>query len=410
MSKTNEKPTMTMEVLQGVIAESVAKAIGAVDAKLEGLEGSVESVAKEVSKSTDDKGINQTRLIMAEMKVAKARKEGTLGNLSDAEAVLMEVQKHYGKSDPVFVKRVEEAAKDLAVSGNGGQIVIEEFANGFLSQLWDATVFNKLGVRFLPTKSGNLTLAKIVSGPAAQYIGELGTVDTSTIVFGQVSLSLKKLMALVPVSNDLLRYSHLNVAKLVRDEIIHAMAEAMEHAFLFGKGDQYQPLGLINVPGHTKLKNKMEATRETGINMRTQFIKKNHGTNGLVWIMGVDTYQALLLEVVAGQLINKDELEKGLWLGYPVHLTNKITNSAAGEDLFLLKPADMTAIEGLNISIRLSEHASFSAGNGAVINMFTNDMTLYQGIAEHDWKLNYPSSLVTAKINAKIVEVEEAGK
>jgi hypothetical protein len=53
---------------------------------------------------------------------------------------------------------------------------------------------------------------------------------------GDVKLTEKKLTALVPVSNDLLKNSNIQVDRLIRDDMVRAAANAEDIAYLKGDG------------------------------------------------------------------------------------------------------------------------------------------------------------------------------
>ena len=236
-----EKKTLTMEELQNLVKTIVAET-GLTDAqedivaKLDNLAEDVAVNAKSANAEKAKNGINQTRLLKAELEVARKIKSEGLGGKTKVEEIVAYVTKHYSKEDPAFVREVTARAKDLMASGNGGNLIIEEYAQGFLDQLWDTTILTELGVNFIPSKSGNLTFSKIVEGVSVGYVPETGMIDTSTIKFGSIRLSVKKLMALVPVSNDLLRMANVSVDAIIRDQLIKEMAQAIDYAFLYGKG------------------------------------------------------------------------------------------------------------------------------------------------------------------------------
>ena len=201
---------VTLEAIKSLINDEVR---GELAKSVDSLKGEINSLRKAVSaQKSVEKGINQSRLLRAHIETLVKRANGVaIKNNSVLDEVTEIIRKRYSDSDPSFVDTVSARAKDLMASGNGGNLIVETYAEEFLDLLWNNTILDKVGVRFMPTSTGNLTIPKILSGVAAGYVGEGGTIDTSTMTFGKIRLSVKKLMALVPISNDLLRYTSVNV-------------------------------------------------------------------------------------------------------------------------------------------------------------------------------------------------------
>lgn len=388
---------MTLEQLNEMVNKSAAEQYSKLEKSLDSVKESVEALNSTVTKSEKDMGINQTRVITAMVESIRKQHRGIPlpagGRLEDITNI---VEEKYAKKDPAFVRDFKLHAKDLMATGNGGEMIIEEYAAGFLDQLWDETVLPKLGIRFQPTSSGNLKINKIVEGVAAGYIGEGGTIDTSTIKFGHISLSVKKLMALVPISNDMIRYAHINTEALVRDQIIKELAQVADDKFFYGVGGEYEPLGISNTPGLQVLEGKdEEASRSMGLRMQAMLGKKNHSLDGAHWVMGWDTYLSLQNEVRGSNLVNAAELANGRWLGLPFHLVNRLENDGANEDLFLIKSDEVTAIQGMNVQIVPSTEATIRTADGD-ISAFAQDFTIVRALVEHDFKLNYGHAAVKA--------------
>src|SRR5690625_3264511 len=119
-----------------------------------------------------------------------------------------------GKGDPErasrYVKQVwkdEDFAKQLAASvfEDGGAIVPDEYMAEIIELLRAQAVVRQLGATTVNMSSGSMTIPKQTGASTAHYIGENTNIPASQPAFGQIQLSAKKLAALVPISNDLLR-------------------------------------------------------------------------------------------------------------------------------------------------------------------------------------------------------------
>lgn len=391
------KSVVTLEeiknLINGEVNAELAKTTGSIQDEIKNLRKAIASTEKV------EKGIYQARLLRAHIETMIKRNSGiAIKNNSVLEEVAETIRKRYSDTDPSFVDSVSERAKDLMATGNGGNLIVETYANDFLDLLWDNTILDKVGVRFMPTSTGNLTIPKILSGVAAGYVGEGGTIDTSTITFGKIRLSVKKLMALVPISNDLLRYTSVNVDALLRDQLIKQLAQVADYAVLYGKGGDYEPRGIANTDKIIKEASAQTtvATRAMGLSMIKELGKRNHSLTGMYWLMGWDTYVNLLEEREANVGYRNPEMAQGQFLGYPFIVSNNVRKDATYEDFFLVKFDDFEAIQGMNVEIVASTEASIPVKNGT-LSAFAQDYTLVRAIVEHDFTLAHGDSAVYFK-------------
>lgn len=395
-----DKKTVTLQEINKGVKEIVEKSTSGLEEKMANLEKAVDRADRKDAIEGANKGIYQARVLTAEIEAIRKQQSGeAMPAGGRPELVKNILEERYGKKDPAFVKDFGERYKDLMATGNGGELIIEEYAAGFLDQLWDATILPQLGVRFIPTSSGNLKISKIVEGVAAGYVNEGGTIDTSTIKFGHIRLSVKKLMAMVPISNDLIRYAHLNAEALVVDQIVKEMAQVADLAFLYGKGGEFEPLGVANIKGIQKVEKEEEPNYNLGLYMLNMLGKKNHSTDDAVFVMGWDTFYKLQTETNhSGNYVNKAELDSGRFAGRPFIVTSKVRSEDGKEDLFLIKTSEVTAIQGLGLSIAKSNEASIHTKDG-MLSAFGQDYTIVRAIVEHDFTLNYGHAAVLAKVN-----------
>jgi HK97 family phage major capsid protein len=388
---------VTLEEIKSVINSEVTANLAK---SMDGIKTELARLSKAVSSQTKvDKGIYQARLIRAHVETMIKRQSGSpIKNNSILEEVADIVRKRYAETDPSFVDTVTERAKDLMATGNGGNLIVETYAADFLDLLWNTTIADKVGIRFMPTSTGNLTIPKILSGVAAGYVGEGGTIDTSTMTFGKIRLSVKKLMALVPISNDLLRYTSVNVDAILRDQLVKQLAQVADYAILYGKGGDYEPRGIANTADI-----QVEATpqitvanRAMGFKMLKAIGVKNHSLDGLFWLMGWDTYINLLEEREEFVGYRNPEMAQGMFIGHPFIVSNNVHKDATYEDLFLVKFSEFEGIQGMGLEIVASSEASIPTKNG-ILSAFAQDYTIIRAIVEHDFGLAYGHAAVLYK-------------
>lgn len=392
-----DKKAVSLEMINKHIEAKVQEAAVELDTVVKGLSTDFEGFRKGQKQSKDEIAEKFVRVSMAQLDAQRKLFEGKpLVNASLVDETFATIEKRYGNSDPAFVAEV----KDLMASGNGGNLVDETWASTFIAQLYDETILTKLGVRFQPSQSGVLSIPKIVEGLAAGYVGEGQTIETSTLKFAHIRLSAKKLMAMTPISNDLIRTASIDVQSLVRAEMSLTMTSAMDNAFLYGKGGEWEPRGIANVEGITKMTAGQAPTRKLGLEMQAELGKRNHSTNDAVWVMGWNTFLALQLEGTDGNFYNMNELGQGKFVGLPYIVTNRVETKGDNEDFFLVKANDITAIQLGGIALEASREASIHTADG-ILSSFGQDYTLVRGITHHDFGLNYKSSVVLANVKAK---------
>jgi len=136
--------------------------------------------------------------------------------------------------------------KALAVSdfSAGGALVPEEFASEVIDALYPALTVSSLGAKVIPMPNGNLTLPFIDSGATGYYVGEVQNITPSQQSTGNMSLTAKKLAAVVPVSNDLLRTRSVRADAMVQADLMRMLTQRADQAFLRGTGASGEPRGV----------------------------------------------------------------------------------------------------------------------------------------------------------------------
>jgi HK97 family phage major capsid protein len=181
------------------IKEHTAKQGSAVDQLLNGL-------GRRTVDAPAEKGQLVTRAMLA---VAGARQAMSGGRVVSPEAY---AEKVWGK-DAAVTKAL--AAGTLA---DGGALIGEQMSSDFIELLRPASVFRQLNPVVAPMSEGNLTMPKLTGGAIAGYIGENQPAGKTQQTTGNVKATAKKIAALVPVSNDLIRRPSISTETMVRND------------------------------------------------------------------------------------------------------------------------------------------------------------------------------------------------
>ncbi len=158
---------------------------------------------------------------------------------TDRSAALRWADRQYGSGS------AQVRAMQQSVFTAGGATIGDNFvATELIEYLRAKAAVRRAGAREIPLVNGSATLPKVTTG-ANVYWGAEGTdITPSELSTGDVKLVEKKLTALTPVSNDLLKNSNLQVDRMIRDDLGRAAANAEDFAFLKGDGLAGKPKGV----------------------------------------------------------------------------------------------------------------------------------------------------------------------
>jgi HK97 family phage major capsid protein len=297
--------------------------------------------------------------------------------------------------DPAHQKSLGES-----LGSAGGFIVPPEYAAEIIPFLRDMTVVRKAGARVVPMASNTLLIPRGESGSTATYVGESANIGVTKPGLGMIQLSARKLAAIVPISNELIRDSSPAADAWVRDDLVTALAVREDLAFLRGDGTQYQPKGLrhwVDAAGVTTA-NPTVNLANTVADIKTSLVKFKQGRKGRIfsgyWFMSTRTEQ-YLMHLVTGapeRYFFRDELLTGKFFSYPYAVTDQIPDNLGGasngSELYLADMFEAVIGENQNLELAVSQEAAYDEG-GTIRAAFSLDQTVLRAVARHDFALRY---------------------
>ena len=319
-----------------------------------------------------------------------------------------------------------DVAKALNTTGvsTGGALIPQAFSNEIIDLLRAETVVRDCEPTIVDMPTGNLTIPRLAAGATAGYQGELDDMSASQETFDDLHLNAKKLTALVPVSNDLLRRASQNLERIIRDDMVQALARREDLAFLLGDGSGNSPIGLLNLcPATNKLiaapfaddSNATILSAVNGVLLGLRLTLKNNFCRMIRprWILTPTTEAFLMgLRDQVGNFVYKDEMaDKGTLWGIPYKVTQQLpTNLSAataagstandGAYIFLADFADVILAETYNMVVDASDVASYKDAGGNLVSTFTRDQTAFRIITEHDFNIRHWASVAVALLPA----------
>lgn len=302
-----------------------------------------------------------------------------------------------------------EIAKALAAgAGSAGGFVIEENLSAELIEfLRPASVVRKMNAQTVPMPSGNLAIPKITGGSSAGYIAENTNITATQPSFGQVKLSAKKLAALTPISNDLIRFASISADNFVRNDLVAAIGQAEDSNFIRGAMSGAGPRGLrywapadavlaINATVNlANVANDLSRLMLSLLNNNTRMISPG-------WLMSPRTkvYLADLRTANGEKVYPEVELSNTL-RGYPIGVTTNIPINLAvtgtnESELYFVDFADVIIGEVPTMAIDVSSEAAYSDGTN-VVAAFSLDQTVIRIIMENDLVVRHGHSVAVLK-------------
>lgn len=267
---------------------------------------------------------------------------------------------------------------------------------------------------------------------ATASCGEGGRIPISQPSLNAIVASFKKLTALVPVSNDMMRYADPAVDAFVRDDLVKVMALTGDVNFILGDGTQDTPMGYLGFANRYALatggtpanySSSANPTQGSGGN----FVSANEtfsvstvgpelagAVNRLdtanvpdmrrVWYMHPRSYNYLFnLQNSLSLYVYRDEMTTGKLLTYPIKRTTQIPINlwgAAGPGtnhdcsfIFLVEMTEDMILDSMQLELAVSREGTYIDAGGNTRPAFQHDETLIRAIAEHDHQMRHDAAI-----------------
>lgn len=302
----------------------------------------------------------------------------------------------------------EFKALSATVPSDGGYFVPEVYASEIIELLYPATVIFSLGARRLGMSNGNMNIPKIRSGSRAKFVGENRKIPSTAPGFGNVKLSAKKLTAIIPMSNDLLRSTNFDNDVIVGQDITKQMALGVDYGALMGTGGEFQPIGITeNKKVLTIDATKLDADYASSAGVLTPMfpgymvaaVLKNNvlaGSLGFTFNTSVEQYFKNLRDNVGGFIFAEEMNKQHTLVGYPYCTTNLFETTGGKTKIIFGDWNDLVIGEQGALEIETSREGSWTDEAGNLISAFENDQTIIRAINNVDAGLRHDESFAVA--------------
>lgn len=365
------------------------------------------AIAAKNTVQTDDpdKGRRAARYIMALAGSQLMAKQGK--PMSAAE---------YAKTifkDEKLADDIESGMQKALAAGDataGGFIVREEVSSEIIELLRPNSVVRLLNPRMMDMDTGTLTLPKVTGGVTAAYVGENQNITKQELTFGQVKATAKKIAALVPISNDLIRRADASAEGIVRDDLVASIAQVSDLAFIRNAGTAFSPKGLkywataantLNAAVSTGNPSLANITTDLG----AMILALTGGDSKMLqpgWLFSDRSWIALMtIRDSNGNFAFREEMVGGTLWGWPFQWTSQIPDNldASGDtdsdesEVYLADFSDVIIAESTNMLIDASSEAAYHDGS-AVVASFSLDQTVIRAILEHDLVMRHDTNVI----------------
>lgn len=146
----------------------------------------------------------------------------------------------YEKSDPESARVLRALVE--GTDTEGGYLVPEELKAEIFRVLPDFTVMRNIA-RVIPMSTDTLKLNSLAARPVAYWTSEYSSASTSSAEFGEVTLTPQTLIALLPITEQLLADANVNLVQFINELFAEAIGIAEDRAFFTGSGSG-QPRGI----------------------------------------------------------------------------------------------------------------------------------------------------------------------
>jgi len=203
-----------------------------------------------------------------------------------------DMKKEYNTLEKFAVQQKLEPLSTVTAA-EGGNLVPTILFNEIIPLLEDMAVIRP-NSRVIDMKGvKTLALPSVSSKPYVSWNAETAQKSTTSVQFGQISLTPYILAGIIPVTTQLIDDSPFNVVQLVSELLAEAIAKEEDRAFVNGSGAG-QPTGITTyTPGYTIAVAGTLAF--TDINSCYMGLPQKHrASSKLAWIMHSNTLATLL--------------------------------------------------------------------------------------------------------------------
>jgi HK97 family phage major capsid protein len=319
------------------------------------------------------------------------------------EMRMIDPEAAYKKAQKIFPNEKATLAlmqKDLSagVPSAGGYGIPLILSPDVIRVLYARTILDRVGATKVPMPNGNFRMARMDYSSSVGWVGELPSTGPTQPTLGDIALTAKKLYALVPISNSLLRYNAVGMDSWVSMDLATRARIELDKASLYGAGTLYTPQGLSGQGVQTSGTTGTAVTIKTPVDMVALLEQANVPMLNPYWVLSPIAESYIKdLAFASGPFAWAPEMNSTSHSLNGVPYTTSSTVSKATDnsysDMWIGDWSEFVWGVSYDLSLEISREGSYVA-NGSTYSAFQRDETLVRLITEHDFGVKHPVSFV----------------
>jgi len=318
---------------------------------------------------------------------------------SQRRTIAQILEAEFKDADLAHIAETHQRSMNASEMTAGGSLLPSPLAAEFIEFLRPNNPILQAGARIVPMPSGSLRIARLDDGAVATYEGETDAVNANQGDTGAINLAARKLVAIVPVSNTLLKFGGAMVESLIAEDAKAAVMGKMNSTALRGAGSSNEPRGLFGLIDAAAILPATDDVAPTGAQAEGDL-------DDLVGIVQdadvpLDKGAYMLSPRVARYLGRLRTTNGSRWfeeflngrLGkFPYFETNHIPNDlGAGTESEIYFAAWDQFLIGMSedIAIEFMPNATYNNAAGTIVSGVSRDESVFRIVSMHDFALRH---------------------
>ena len=232
-----------------------------------------------------------------------------------------------------------------ASTTTAAELTAEQVQAILIRPLEDASQFLAAGPRIFDTDGSPVRIPKLGATDSPSWHGENEEIDEVEQTFDEITLlpsTMKSVKTLTRYSNELARQSVIALDATLRERLVRAVADKLDHAFIAGTGGSpagTEPLGLLNYAGTQEVPVAGVLELDDLLDAWGLALAANVNMASLRWWMRPETFTALrkLKDEQERYQLQPDPTQDGVFrlFGAPVTVTQRIPDDAGSTSVVL---------------------------------------------------------------------------
>ena len=335
------------------------------------------AAAKVYRESAEKEAIMEEKEIKKEVAapaVVGTKSTNTLGSIHEIATKLMS-----GEVKELTTKVPAGMNEDTA-NADGGYLVSHEIYGEILGRLFEGgKVYPKVKkIQVGPNYNGmklpylNITGQTTTTQPRLYRLAEGGVKTPTKFTFGQHNCSLVKLIALVPITQELLQ-DKVTLESYVFSQLKGQFAWRLDNDLLYGTAGGTGHIGILDASGAAFLATNIAHGATPSVTMVNNVINgvAPQVRNGAEWFVSGDMWAYIMATMGPGvaNVLVPIAFEAGgnrTLQGYPVNLVDGMVAHNTAKDMLFMNPKELVVIEKGGLAIDISKEFYFDTDQVAL--------------------------------------------